>query len=101
MICFWSEKALAQACAQKDWKDYHPTEIPLAEFLENWCVGMYTDGLLIGTNFDQNLFGYESDPLDLVLELATELKAKGKNLDFQKFINLEDLENQVRDIIAS
>ncbi|WP_345164692.1 DUF2750 domain-containing protein [Nibribacter koreensis] len=99
MICFWSEKALARACSKDGWKNYTPTEIPLSEFLENWCVGMDNDGLLLGTNFDQNMFGHEIEPLDLILEITAELKSSGKKLELQKFENIEDLEKQVKAIL--
>jgi len=99
MICFWAEKVRAKSCAKDEWKKYKATEIPLAEFMENWCVGMANDGLLIGTQFDQNLFGYEVEPLDLIIELTSELKSIGKDLMFRKFNGIADLEKQVIGII--
>ncbi|WP_027394246.1 DUF2750 domain-containing protein [Aquimarina latercula] len=99
MICFWSEKVQAKSCAKDEWKKYNVTEIPLVEFIENWCIGMANDELLIGTQFDQNLFGYEVEPLDLILELTTELKLNGKDLNFRKFSGISDIEKQVKEII--
>ena len=64
--------------------------------MENWCVGMANDGLLIGTQFDQNLFGHEVEPLDLILELTAELKSIGKDLNFRKYKGIIDLEEQVK-----
>ncbi|MGS2727898.1 DUF2750 domain-containing protein [Psychroserpens sp. BH13MA-6] len=100
MICFWAEKVRAKSCAKDEWKKYKAIEIPLPEFMENWCVGMANDGLLIGTQFDQNLFGYEVEPLDLIIELTTELKSIGKDLTFRKFNGIDDLEKQVKGIIT-
>ena len=97
IICFWSEKALAKSCSKNDWEEYEPTEIRLAEFIENWCVGIDNDELLVGTNFDQNMFGNEIEGYGLILELIEELKKKNKELDFEKFEDLKDLENQIRD----
>ncbi len=97
IICFWSEKALAKSCVKNDWEEYEPTEINLAEFIENWCIGIDNDELLIGTNFDQNMFGYEIEGYELILELIEELKKNNKELDFEKFENLEDLETQIRE----
>ena len=99
MICFWAEKVRAKSCAKNEWKKYKVTEIQLAEFMENWCVGMANDGLLIGTQFDQNLFGHEIEPLNLILELTSEFKSTGKDLDFRKFNGIEDLEKQVKKIM--
>ncbi len=98
LICFWAEKVLAKSCVKGEWKKYKITEIPLSEFMGNWCVGMANDGLLIGTQFDQNMFGYETEPLDLLLDLTTELKSLKKDLKFRKFIGIVDLEKQVKEV---
>ena len=98
IICFWAEKALAKSCVKNDWSDYNVSEIPLSEFMENWCVGMENDGLLIGTEFDRNMFGYEEEPLKLILDLSTELNSIGKSMDFQKFDGISDLVKQVKAI---
>ncbi len=99
MICFWAEKARAKSCTKDGWEKYKPTEISLSEFMENWCVGMENDGLLIGTQFDSNMFGFEAEPLELVVDLATELKSIGKDLNFLKFDGIEDLESQVKEVM--
>lgn len=99
IICFWAEKSLAKFCAKDDWADYQITEIPLSDFMENWCIGMRNDGLLIGTEFDQNMFGFESEPFEIIIELITELKGKGKNLNLKKFDGLFDFEKQIRAVM--
>lgn len=98
MMCFWAENVRAKSCVKDEWKNYKVTEIQLTEFMENWCIGMANDGLLIGTQFDQNLFGYEVEPLSLILELTAELKSNGKDLNFKKFNGIEDLEKQIKEI---
>lgn len=100
IICFWSEKAYANSCIKNGWKEYKLTEISLSEFIENWCIGMDNDVLLVGTNFDQNMFGFEIEPFDLIIELVEELKINKKELDFLKFENLADLENQINKAIG-
>ncbi|MGJ8744560.1 DUF2750 domain-containing protein [Polaribacter sp.] len=100
IICFWAEKSLAKSCIEKDWHNYKISEILLSDFIENWCVGMENDGLLIGTEFDRNMFGFESEPMELILELITELKSIGKDLKFKKFEGIIDLEKQVHEILA-
>lgn len=60
---------------------------------------MSNDGLLVRTQFDQNLFGYEAEPLELILDLINELKTLQKDLSFRKFNGIQDLEKQVREII--
>lgn len=99
IIWFWAEKVRAKSCAKDEWRKYNVAEIQLAEFMENWCVGMANDGLLIGTQFDQNLFGHEIEPLDLILELTSELQSTGKDLNFKKFNGIAELEKQVKKIM--
>ena len=98
IICFWAEKVRAKSCAKDEWKKYKVTEVPLSEFIENWCIGMANDGLLIGTQFDQNLFGFEAEPLELIIDLTAELKSLEKDLNFRKFNGIEELEIQVKKI---
>jgi len=67
--------------------------------MEYWCIGMANDGLLIGTQFDQNLFGFETEPLELLINLTAELKSLGKDLNFRKFNGIKGLEKQVKEAI--
>ncbi|WP_099711793.1 DUF2750 domain-containing protein [Flavobacterium sp. 9] len=99
IICFWSEEIRARICAKNGWENYKTVEIELNDFIENWCIGIDNDGLLIGINFDQNMFGYEIEGYDLILELITELKKSQKELEFQKFKGIEDLEVQIKNIL--
>lgn len=101
IICFWSEKALANVCARKYWSSYEPIEVDLSEFMENWCIGIENDGLLVGTNFDQNLFGFEIEGYDLILELIQELKRTKQELEFEKFKDLADFEQQLKEALGS
>jgi hypothetical protein len=71
----------------------------LAEFLENWCIGMSNDGLLVGTSFDRNLFGYEVDPLEILLEVLNELEETNKQIQLTHFDSLEAFEEHVRNAI--
>lgn len=97
MICFWSEKAYAEACTKEGWSDFNIAEISLADFIENWCVGMHNDELLAGTDFDSNLFGTEAEPLTIILQIIEELKSTGKTITLESYANIEELENQVKD----
>jgi hypothetical protein len=99
IICFWAEEALAKSCIKSDWSDYKITKITLSDFIENWCVGMEEDGLIVGTEFDQNMFGYEAEPLELILELVNELAQTKKELHFHKFKDILDVKAQVERIL--
>lgn len=99
MICFWAEKALAISCIEYSWSDYKIAELTLNDFIENWCIGMESDGLLVATEFDRQMFGLETQPLDLILELISELKRINKNIDLIKYKSISDLENQIKILI--
>ncbi len=101
IICFWAEKALAKSCIKDHWLTYKVVEISLTEFMEVWCIGMENDGLIIGTEFDQNMFGFEAKPLELVLDLATELESSGKEVSFKNFRRIKEIENRIKAIIKN
>nr|WP_315034411.1 DUF2750 domain-containing protein [uncultured Chryseobacterium sp.] len=99
IICLWSDAARAKSCVDREWNHYEVSSIPLNDFLENWCLGMNSDSLLVGINFDSNLFGYEAEPLELALEIVKELKKNEKSFPLRKFDDLEDMEAQIRDVL--
>lgn len=99
MICVWSDKASALACAKDDWAEHIPMEIPLADFIEKWCLGMDDDGLMVGTNFDENLFGTEADPLELIIEIHEELKKIKKPVRLENYDNLGELVKEIKTIL--
>lgn len=95
VICFWSDEALADSCRKEDWANYQAVEIPLAEFMENWCIEMNNDGLLAGVDFDEALSGLEIEPLELIMELIKELKSGNKSITFETYTSLADLEKEI------
>ncbi|WP_116787276.1 DUF2750 domain-containing protein [Flavobacterium psychrotrophum] len=97
VICFWSEKAYANDCIKEDWSTFNIAEIPLADFIENWCIGMHNDELLAGTDFDSNMFGTETEPLAIIIQIIEELKSTGKTITLESYENIEELESQVND----
>ena len=62
----------------------------MSDFIENWCLGMENDELLVGSEFE---------PMELIIELISILKSTGKDLNFKKFEGIIDLEKQVKKII--
>ena len=77
IVCFWSDKKSAVTVKKKHWKNFVPVEISISEFLEKWCVGVYNDELLIGTNIDLKLARLESEPLPLAIKILEGLKNTG------------------------
>jgi len=97
---FWSSEKEAIDCAKEGWKNYTAQSIPLAEFLENWCAGLYEDHLLIGTNWTDDLKGSEREPLDLILEIIHEIQLQKSPLKLAQYDTVEDFEKMIQDMIA-
>lgn len=100
IICFWSEKADAEACAKDNWEGYTVAQLQLEEFVEEWCSGMYEDNLLVGTEFDSNMFGQETEPLELILQIVNEAEKAGVALEFEKYESTTELREIVKDLIG-
>jgi hypothetical protein len=101
VLCFWSDIALAKACANDEWKGYATAEIELGDFMENWCIGMFEDELLAGTNFDEDLTGHELDPLDLIIDLCKELKQSNQKISFENYADIDEFIEEVKSIKES
>lgn len=97
--CFWSSEALANSCIKEEWADFKIHPIALNKFIEYWCIGIDHDGFMIGTEFDDNLYGYEADPLELILEIVETLKKLNKEIAFENFENVNDLESQIKEAL--
>ncbi len=97
VIPFWSDEALARSVAAGDWANFKPASMSLAEFLENWLVGMHNDEVLVGTNWNMDLSGVEMEPLALALDLATNAAAYGKEIEFSNYKDIQDFLRQVRE----
>lgn len=99
VILFWSDAEGAKACAADEWEGYEPEALPVAEFLENWCVGMYDDELLLGPNWTTELQGREVDPLVVALDVVLELKRIEKEVELERYDSLSELEEQIVDAL--
>lgn len=90
LMCFWSHEEMAKALLTEDWEEYEVATISLAEFLERWCIGMSGANMIIGTNFDEKMYGYEVHPLELTMEILHKLKEQNTELDFTQFESVAD-----------
>ena len=100
VFAFWSDKEAAKACQKEEWEEYTISEIPLAEFMEDWCLSMYQDDIVAGIDFSQDLYGYEETPMELLKTLIAEVEANEVALSFNGFTSLDDLKEYVKEIEA-
>lgn len=99
LLCFWSEAALAQQCAKEDWAGFTPAAIPLAEFMENWLIGLHNDEVLVGVEFDNEFFGFEVEPIELLQQIILELRNNGQEISFENHESLDDLEDYIKEAL--
>jgi hypothetical protein len=95
VVPLWSERSLAKICAKDDWRGYTPTEIPLAEFLESWCIELADNEILIGVNWDPKLLGWEADALTIALDILKRLKEMQSAITFSNYSGLDEFINEV------
>lgn len=96
VLPFWTSEENAKQLAQDEWARFTPKSITISEFLENWLIGMHNDEILVGLEWNEDLQGHEFEPMELALEIIAQLKSQGKQLEFVKFENLEDMEQQIQ-----
>ena len=89
---FWSSSKEARVCSRNIWPEekFSLESIPLEEFIEFWCSGMYQDNVIIGTNFDHQLFGYEEAPLILAKDLLHEVKANDVQIKLENYDSIDE-----------
>jgi hypothetical protein len=95
VIPFWSERGLAKICARDDWKTYVPTEIPLAAFLEDWCMGMAENETLAGIEWDSKMFGTEADALVVTLDVLNRLAAITSAITFTNYGSIQEFVTEI------
>lgn len=101
VLLFWSDKAYSIAIDNAALKNYQPKSMALSDFLENFLIGMYNEGYLVGTNWDADLQGKESEPLDLALEICDELISQGKDQPFKKYQGVQDFYEQLKKTVEA
>jgi hypothetical protein len=100
LICFWSSEELANACQADEWSDFEITDISLEEFIENACIGISNDDMMIGIDFDSHLIGYEADPLEHILEVLNELSIQKISIKLQNYKTTQELINEIDSVLG-
>ena len=69
VFCVWHDHAQAEACKVEEWADYQLEALPLDFFLHEWLVSMDQDAVLLGVDFDSELYGLEIEPVEVLADL--------------------------------
>lgn len=90
VIPFWNDRAQAKACARDDWKGFLPTEILLADFLENWCIEMAENDTQAGINWNAQMQGVEVDAIDLAMDILNRLNEVNSGITFSGYGSIKE-----------
>jgi hypothetical protein len=82
------------ACAKDSWMVY-PCRTYTGRLYRKLCAGMYEDELLVGSEFDTNMLGQETEPLEVILQILNEADKTGA-LEFQQYESANELREIVR-----
>ena len=69
VFCVWHDRAQAEACKVEEWADYQLEALPLDFFMHEWLVSMDQDAVLLGVDFDSELYGLEIEPVKVLADL--------------------------------
>jgi hypothetical protein len=69
VFCVWHDRTQAEACKVEEWADYQLEALPLDFFLHEWLVSMDQDAVLLGVDFDSELYGLEIEPVEVLADL--------------------------------
>lgn len=89
VYCFWQSAQAAQNCQQEEWANYRIDVLDLEEFMEETLLAMDEDERLVGVAFDEQLFGTEVEPIELLADLLTEIEAQSCQEEFDSFQQLQ------------
>ncbi len=90
-MCIWSNNALAIKNIQEEWTDYTLEKIELNSFLEDWCVGIFNDGLVFCLNINnESEDPIEYEPLELAYAIAKQLVINNKEVQLENYNGLEE-----------
>ncbi len=81
VYCLWSSEQAALACRSEEWSHYELDAVPLAVLMGEWLLAMEEDGVLVGIDFDAELYGMEVEPVGLLGDLLNAAQEQGVELD--------------------
>lgn len=77
VVPLWSDRAYAKQCAKDRWAIYQPFELPIDQLLTVVLPNMHRAKVLVGTNWNVHLIGYEITPKKLQGELTKAMSERG------------------------
>lgn len=89
VYCFWDSAEDAEACRGDEWEDYTVTLISLDDFMNEILLDMDEDYKLAGVAFDEELYGTEIEPVDLLGDLLNEIRLQNQIHEYPDYADLQ------------
>lgn len=98
-MCIWSSLEKAKNNQIDDWSNYQTVKISIEDFLENWCIGVFNDGLVFCLDLNLENDTVEIQPLDLAYQIAKKLQEQKQNIHLEKFKDLFEFIQKIQPLI--
>lgn len=98
-MCIWSSLEKAKENQIDYWSTYQIEKIALNDFLENWCIGMFTDGLIFCLELDLENDTQEVQPLNLAYQIAKLIQEGSQEIQFCKYQKISDYIEKIRPFV--
>lgn len=83
--CFWDDQTDALNCMTDEWEDYLLEKIDLADFINDVLPECYKEKHLLGIAFDEQLYGLEAEPIDVLGDTLTLILKLNQDKHYERF----------------
>ena len=80
VYCVWASVEAAQVCQTEEWANYQIEALSLADFLQDYLLNLDEDEILVGVEFDVELYGMEIEPIELLGDILDAAEQQGLNI---------------------
>ena len=90
VYCIWATPEDARACQAEEWANYQLEAVPLSVIMADWLIGMDQEEVLVGADFDPQLYGLEIEPVEPLADLmaaAEQQGVDGGSEDYEELVN--------------
>mgnify|MGYP003403049839 CR=1 FL=1 len=98
-MCIWSTLEKAKENLIDDWSTYQIEEITINDFIENWCLGIFNDGLVFSLNLNLDGDTQEAQPLDLAYKIAQYTYLEKLEIKLNKFQDISEFIEKIKPLI--
>lgn len=90
VMCIWSSETATKELQKEEWAEYQIEQISLQDFLEDWCIGIFNDGLAFCLDVNEDDEPYEVQPLDLAYQIAKLISNNENKFPLKGYENIQE-----------